>query len=102
MTHCQKDKFVITMLSLLLVSMLASSIPLPMIFKYGVEKGRIAYYVMIGIVCGAGVVFSEIFKGGMQSDIPSGITFAALSIIGIVVYAFSWLLSVKLYEKREL
>ena len=41
-------KLAVLMLLMLVVSMLASSIPLPFIFKLGVEKGRTAYYVVIG------------------------------------------------------
>lgn len=96
------NEFAVMMLSILLVSMLASSIPLPLIFRNGVEKGRIAYYVMIGIVCGAGILFSEVFKGNLQNDIPSGIIFVLLTVLGICVYVLSWYLSVVLYKKREL
>ena len=94
------EGFLVMMLSLLLVSMLASSIPLPLIFRNGVEKGRIAYYVMIGIVCGAGILFSEMFK--VKSTHLSGIVFALLAGLGICLYGFSWYLSVKFYERREL
>lgn len=95
-------EFAVMMLSLLIVSMLASSIPLPLIFKNGVEKGRIAYYVMIGIVCGAGFLFSGLFKGKWQYHLSPGIVFSALALLGISVYVLSWYLSVVFYKKREL
>ena len=94
--------FALILLSLLLVSLLASSIPLPLIFRYGVEKGRIAYYVMIGFVCGAGILFSQVFKGGLRSGLPSGALFALLTAAGIGVYVLSWYLSVVFYKKRDL
>ncbi len=94
--------FAVVMLSLLVVSLLASAIPLPFVFKSGVEKGRIAYYVMIGFVCGVGILFSESFKGGLPGDVPPGAVFAALTIFGVAAYALSWYLSVRFYTKREL
>ncbi len=56
------------MLLMLTVSTLASSIPLPFIFKMGVEKGRAAYYVMIGFVCGVSVLISGFLKGQPAAD----------------------------------
>ena len=40
--------YITLILLLVIVSMITSSITLPFIFKLGVEKGRTAYYVMIG------------------------------------------------------
>ena len=94
--------FAVTLLSLLLVSLLASAIPLPLIFKNGVEKGRLAYYVMIGIVCGAGILFSEAFGGRWPIDAHAGVLLALLTVVGIGLYVLSWYLSVVFYKKREL
>lgn len=96
------ERYAVMMLSLLLVSMLASSVPLPLIFKSGVEKGRIAYYVTIGIVCGSAVLFSEVFKGEATVKLPSVSLFVLLAVIAAGIYALSWILSVKFYQKREL
>ena len=96
------DEFAVIMLSLTLVSMLASAIPMPLVFRNGVEKGRLAYYVMIGIVCGSGVLFSKIFSNHLLNDLPAGIIFTALMILGIVAYVLSWYLSIVFYKKREL
>lgn len=96
------NEFAVIMLSLTLVSMLASAIPMPLVFRNGVEKGRLAYYVMIGIVCGSGVLFSKIFSNHLLNDLPAGIIFTALMILGTVAYVLSWYLSVVFYKKREL
>lgn len=56
-------EFAVLMLLMLIVSTLTSSIPLPFVFKLGVEKGRTAYYVMIGFICGASVLASSLFRG---------------------------------------
>ncbi len=96
------EEFLVIMLSLLLVSLLASAIPLPLIFRNGVEKGRIAYYVMIGVVCGAGFIFSNVFNFEEASEAPSTLLFALLAVLGICIYALSWRLSIVFYKKREL
>ncbi len=95
-------EFTVLMLLLLTMSTLSSSISLPFIFKFGMEKGRIAYYVMIGIVCGAGSLASNLFKGGMKTEIRANTFLIVLSLIGIGFYALSWYLSIAFYRKREI
>ena len=95
-------EFAVLLLSLLMVSLLASSIPLPFIFRNGVEKGRIAYYVMIGIVCGAAVVLSGVFGDGLQVKAPEGFLFGGLALLAAGLYVLSWYLSVRFFQKREL
>ena len=89
------------MTAVLLVSCVASSIPLPFMFRYGTEKGRIAYYVMIGLVCAASVIFSAKMKLGTPSA-ASGIITALLVLGGVCVYVLSWRLSIRFFKKREL
>jgi ABC-type transport system involved in multi-copper enzyme maturation permease subunit len=95
------DYFVMIML-LLIMSMLSSSICLPFIFKLGVEKGRMAYYVMVGIVCGGSVVASTVLRDAMQSQIKPNGALALVAALGIAIYALSWYLSIVFYKKREL
>ena len=94
-------EFAVLLLSMLLVSMLGASIPLPFIFRYGVEKGRISYYVMVGFVCAAGFLLSGRFQG-KPADMHSSLIFAVLSLLGIGVYIFSQYLSAAFFKKREL
>lgn len=90
------------MLLLLIVSTLSSSICLPFIFKLGVEKGRTAYYVMIGFVCGASALASGLFKGQLGTEIKPNLILSILAVIGIGIYIFSWYLSIVFYKKREI
>ena len=94
--------FTVLMLSALMVAAVSSSISLPFIFKYGAEKGRIAYYVMIGFICAASVLFSNLFQGDIPAEISSGVLFAVLTAVCVGVYALSWYLSVVFFRKREL
>lgn len=89
---------------LLVMGIFSSSIILPVIFKFGAEKGRIAYYAVIVVVCAASAAVST---AGVDLNIDLPLIWiklipAAILIAGICVFAGSWLLSMKFYEKREL
>lgn len=89
------------MYMLVFISGFASSITLPFMFKLGVEKGRMAYYVMIGVVAGGSAMLSGIFAEGGAISIPTLLPpVMALAAVGIV--ALSWQLSIRFYEKKEL
>ena len=96
------ENFAVLMLLMLIVSTLSSSICLPFVFKLGVEKGRTAYYIMIGFVCGASVLASSILRGQLMSEIQPNLILALVAIIGVGVYILSWYLSVMFFRKREL
>ena len=96
------NDFIIILLSILIISALISSFSLPFIFKYGIEKGRIAYYVMIGVIGGASALFSMAFSDGLFFSVSSDLIFIILAVVGIGLYALSWYLSVIFYKKREL
>ena len=90
------------MLLLLTTATLTSSISLPFIFKLGVEKGRTAYYVMIGFVCGASVMASSYFRGQLVTEIQPNVFLLLMALAGIGVYTLSWYLSVVFFKKREI
>ena len=94
--------FAVLMLLLLIVSTLSSSICLPFVFKLGVEKGRTAYYIMIGFVCGASVLASSILRGQLVSEIQPNFILALVAVVGIGIYILSWYLSIVFFEKREI
>ena len=93
--------FAVLMLLMLCVSTVASSITMPFVFKLGVEKGRVAYYVMVGVVCGGIVVASNVFRGQMQSEMQVNAPLTLVALVCIGIYALSWYLSVVFYQKRE-
>ena len=94
--------FAVLMLLMLIVSTLTSSICLPFVFKLGVEKGRTAYYVMIGFVCGASVLASSILRGQLMSEIQPNLILALVAVVGVGIYILSWYLSVVFFKKREI
>lgn len=95
-------EFAVLILLMLIVSMLSSSISLPFIFKLGVEKGRTAYYVMVGFVCGASVLASGLFRGELGIEIKLNLVLTILAIVAIGIYIFSWYMSIVFYKKHEI
>ena len=93
-------EFLVLMMLLLIMASVASSLTLPFVFKYGVEKGRGAYYVMIGVVCAGSVIASTIFKEGLQNEIQLNAVLPIACIAGIAIYVLSWYLSIVFYKKR--
>lgn len=95
-------EFIVLMLLLLTMATLTSAITLPCVFKLGVEKGRTAYYIMIGFVCGASILASSYFRGQLVAKIQPNAFLAVLAAVGIGVYMLSWYLSVVFIKKREI
>ena len=94
--------FIVLMLLVMVMAAITSSISLPFMFKLGVEKGRAAYYVMVGVVCVGSIIFSNLFlsEGGTEIELSVGLFL--LCLVGIGLYALSWYLSVLFYKRREL
>lgn len=86
--------------ALLVLGLLGPTLLLPFVFKLGAEKGRIAFYVMIGIIC-AGSVAAGI---GAQTALPvTGLwVLGVISAFITILYILSWRLSILFYQKREL
>ena len=96
-----KEFLVLTMLLLIMASV-ASSLTLPFVFKYGVEKGRAAYYMMIGVVCAGSIIATTIFKEGLQNEIQLNAFLPIACLVCIGIYVLSWYLSVVFYKKKEM
>lgn len=94
--------FTVLMLTTLIIATFSSSICLPFVFKLGVEKGRIAYYVMIGFVCAGSVLASSLFKGDLGVEMQPNALLWVLSGVAVAIYGLSWYLAIVFYKKREL
>ena len=97
----QIGEFALFMSTIFAMATVTSSITLPFMFRWGVEKGRIAYYCMIGFVCAAGYLGSAFFTGSTQLAMGQGTLMAIFFLAGIAIYAASWLASIAMYRKRE-
>ena len=94
-------EFHVLVLLLLLMSLLAPAISLPFIFRLGVEKGRIAYLVMVGVICALSFLASGLFRETLAGGISSGGTLLFLCLLIPALYALSWYLSIRFYQKRD-
>lgn len=86
---------------LVVLSLGSSALTLPFMFRFGVEKGRVAYYVMIGVLCGGTAAVTSVSKGANQFAASAGhlpLFMAAAAIL----YGISWYISILFYRKREL
>ena len=88
------------------MGLLPAAVLLPVVFRYGVTKGRIVYFIVIIVIAGTGGAI-----GAMAEDVTSlpalpampGWLMAVLPmVISAALYALSWALAIRWYEKREL
>lgn len=96
------ESYLVLMSLMAMLSLFSSSITLPFMFKLGVEKGRMAYYVMIFVICGGAGAAGFAFNEQLQATIPFGTVLALGVLLAAAVYAGSWWLSMVFYRKREL
>lgn len=89
------------------VSCIIPAICLPFSFKFGVERGRIAYYVILALL-----VTVSAFAGESSGD-PSATVMSLLgnnsslnvmaifAFSAVIIYVLSWFISVKLIKDRK-
>ena len=82
------------------VGLVTPSILMPVVLWLGTEKGRIVYMFMIALIAGAG---AAVMRTKTLETIQgvSSVPFAAMALGATVVYGLSWLLSLRLYQKKE-
>lgn len=78
------------------VSPLPAALCLPLMFKYGTQKGRIAFYAVIGVFCASTLVLNV-------PELPTAaFPVFVLPLMSLALFAASWLLSIRFYENREI
>ncbi len=87
---------------MLAMSLIASTIYLACMFKFSVEKGRIAHFVTIGIITFGCRMASDVLYDGLQITIQLNTAALLAVLVGAGAYAFSWYLSTIFYKRREL
>ena len=98
----QLNEYLVLMMLLLISTFTTPSICFPFMFKLGVQKGRIAYFVMLGIVSAGSIISSRLFLKETQKEIRLNDILPLLCLIVIGLYVLSWYLSIVFYKKREL
>lgn len=78
------------------VGILGPSLLLPFIFKFGAEKGRVAYYLVMILLCACGTILAT------ANTLQFAVSPAIMSFLSLLLYVASWRLSIHFYQKREL
>ena len=74
---------------------------LPLAFKFGPEKGRVLFFVLVGAICGICFVMGQTgFLTGLSVGNGAVAVLAALGVT-LVLYLLSWRLSIHFYQKKE-
>lgn len=93
-----------TMVMMAFIGLLSPSILLPLVFRFGAERGRVFYYITLLIFFAAIGAGTEVMKtpeiAALLSDAVSWLLPGTV-ILGTLVLILSWTLSVRFYEKRE-
>lgn len=94
----------------LCLSLVTPAFCLPLIFRFGTEKGRMAYYVSIGLFfalsyaladgLGISAADASSIAAWGRAGTASGIVAAVL--VCMALYVCSWLISIRIYQKREI
>ena len=89
---------------MVLVSLLIPVISLPLMLRFGVEKGRIFFFAAVTVTCVGSLALSRTMLGDSTDQIPPHASAIAVGAVlaGLVLYGLSWLLSIRLYQNREL
>ncbi len=89
---------VVSMLPLMpMTGLAAPALMFPAMFKYGTVKGRTVFLaVVVLIAAGCAVLMTTDGLEGQMCSFPLGL------VIGLAVFAVSWVLSVRWFEQREL
>ena len=90
---------ILSMLAIL--SFLTPAISLPPMFRWGVEKGRMAYYISVGLVCGISAFVVNVSDITLLGLLPNSAAMLLLGLASLVAYGISWYLSILFYQKRE-
>ncbi len=83
-------------------SLLSSAVSLPLMFKFGTEKGRMYQYVTLGVFgSGSALLSYAPFGQGANPALPLPAV-ACAAAVTVALYILSWFLSIRFYQTREL
>ncbi len=95
------NEFISLIATILAVPLLMPAFTLPLVFKIGVEKSRLAYIIAVFAGSLIGVYVSMVVQADAVPK-PSSVGMLICLVLGeAAVYILSWLLSIHFYKKRE-
>lgn len=97
---------IVALLPMAGVGLLVPALVLPFMFKLGAEKGRIFYIAVIAVACSASILFMndrQILVNNRPTYLGLNLgSAAAVYLACLALFALSWRLSVRFYQRREL
>lgn len=84
----------------IVISFIIPSVCLPLVFKYGTEKGRIFYFIIVAVLSSA-VTAVNLVKIEKQITINTAGFMPFIVFAAVGIYVLSWYLSIVFYKKRE-
>ena len=60
------------------------------------------HLVMIGVVCAGGLISSDVMIAALEKNTSPLAIMGMGAAVSVLLYALSWVLSIKLYQKREI
>ena len=80
------------------IALLSPALTLPLVFRYGVEKGGLFYRLSLGLL----VALTMLLPATQLDSLPKQHGLPLLSLLPFAaLFALSWLLSIRFYQKRE-
>lgn len=98
------NKFISISVGSVFAISLIQAIMYPLIFKYGIEKGRIGLFILTFAIVGLIELFSTVIKVDIPTNIISffnNFWFIIIPVIIIVILLISYKVSEKIYLKKE-
>lgn len=94
------EKYLFIMSSIFSISILAAAIILPCIFKWGSEKGRYMYYILLMVA--GGLYFGLTNAESLIPKVSVVAGCAGMCIGTLILWCISWRVSVMIYKKRDI
>lgn len=89
---------VVPVAGMFVISLVSPALCLPFCFRFGTERGRIVYFVVVGAFVALTTQFvREVTIGDKLYEYG-----AIIAGVLVVLYALSWIISIPLYKRREL
>ncbi len=98
------DAFLLRLPMVLTVMLLWPTIMLPCVLKLGYSRGSTAYIVVAGVLFGVllgGMSLLNYVTGIETSALPPFALLYAMPLATAVLFGLSWLLSIRIYKKKE-
>lgn len=100
------NEVIFMMICSMMIGLSVPCISIPINLKYGTAKGRIIYLIIVGIICGtmpalllsdSGKLSAIMVKLFSNTAVLTAVSFAVL----VAMILISWLISIKIYEAKE-